>query len=132
MIDYLYLPVALVLILYYYSPVIIARFFSLKKGERVPPSTEILEEALQGKPLLIYFSNPEVKICRKMDPHVKEVARQGYKILKIDASRRSKVLEDYKIRTVPTSIFVKEGVVREVVVGVLKKEKLKEKLEAIK
>lgn len=130
-----YVSVAiLALLLYYYSPDIVARYFSLKRGETAPASNEELERALRsGMPLLIYFSNLDVKACQLMEPHVEQVAKHGgFRVLRIDASKPSKVLEDYKIRSVPTSVFVKDGVVKDVVVGVMKKEKLERKLEEIR
>ena len=72
--------------------------------------------------------------CRMVGPVVEELATeyQGKAVIgKVDVDTNQEVAAKYGIRNIPTILFFKDGVVVDNVVGVVPKEQLVEKLNAI-
>ena len=72
--------------------------------------------------------------CRMVGPVVEELATeyQGKAVVgKVDVDTNQEVAAKYGIRNIPTILFFKDGEVVDKVVGVVPKEQLVEKLNAI-
>jgi len=72
--------------------------------------------------------------CRIVGPIVDELAIEyegKAQIGKVDVDNNEKIATEYFIRNIPTILFFKNGEVADKVVGVVPKEKLIEKLEAL-
>ena len=72
--------------------------------------------------------------CRMVGPVVEELASeyQGKAVIgKVDVDTNQEVAAKYGIRNIPTILFFKDGEVVDKVVGVVPKEQLVEKLNAI-
>ena len=72
--------------------------------------------------------------CRMVGPVVEELATeyQGKAVIgKVDVDTNQEVAAKYGIRNIPTILFFKDGEVVDKVVGVVPKEQLVEKLNAI-
>ena len=94
-------------------------------------ASDIIES---GKPAMVDFWAVWCGPCRMVGPVVEEIAAeyQGKAIVgKVDVDTNQEVAAEYGIRNIPTILFFKDGKVVDKVVGVVPKEQLVEKLNAI-
>lgn len=94
-------------------------------------ASDIIES---GKPAMVDFWAVWCGPCRMVGPVVEEIAGefQGKAIVgKVDVDTNQEVAAKYGIRNIPTILFFKDGEVVDKVVGVVPKEQLVEKLNAI-
>ena len=94
-------------------------------------ASDIIES---GKPAMVDFWAVWCGPCRMVGPVVEEIAAeyQGKAIVgKVDVDTNQEVAAEYGIRNIPTILFFKDGQVVDKVVGVVPKEQLVEKLNAI-
>ncbi|MBF0597564.1 thioredoxin [Faecalibacter rhinopitheci] len=94
-------------------------------------ASDIIES---GKPAMVDFWAVWCGPCRMVGPIVEEIASeyQGKAIVgKVDVDTNQEVAAEYGIRNIPTILFFKDGQVVDKVVGVVPKEQLIEKLNAI-
>jgi len=94
-------------------------------------ASDIIES---GKPAMVDFWAVWCGPCRMVGPVVEEIAGefQGKAIVgKVDVDTNQEVAAEYGIRNIPTILFFKDGQVVDKVVGVVPKEQLVEKLNAI-
>lgn len=94
-------------------------------------ASDIIES---GKPAMVDFWAVWCGPCRMVGPVVEEIAAefQGKAIVgKVDVDTNQEVAAEFGIRNIPTILFFKDGKVVDKVVGVVPKEQLVEKLNAI-
>ena len=94
-------------------------------------ASDIIES---GKPAMVDFWAIWCGPCRMVGPVVEELATeyQGKAVIgKVDVDTNQEVAAKYGIRNIPTILFFKDGEVVDKVVGVVPKEQLVEKLNAI-
>jgi len=94
-------------------------------------ASDIIES---GKPALVDFWAVWCGPCRMVGPVVEELATeyQGKAVVgKVDVDTNQEIAAKYGIRNIPTILFFKDGEVVDKVVGVVPKEQLVEKLNAI-
>lgn len=66
----------------------------------------------EGKPVLVDFSADWCSTCQTMEPivdEIKAVVGDGINFLTIDIDRTPQVIAGFKIRSIPTFIFFKDG-----------------------
>ena len=71
--------------------------------------------------------------CQMMAPIIDELAEEyagKVKICQLNVDENSNVASQYKIMSIPTFLFFKDGKVTEQLVGAIQKPKLKTKLES--
>lgn len=94
------------------------------------------QEALQGDQLkVIDFYADWCGPCKMMGPVVEELAesfKDQVKIGKLNVDNSPATAAKYKVMTIPTIIFIKDGNVVETIVGVVSKAQLEEKINANK
>lgn len=90
------------------------------------------EEALNCKQLvLVDFYADWCGPCKMMGPVIEDLAvenKDSAKIGKINTDNSPKTAADYRVMTIPTLLFIKDGEVVDTIVGVVSKEKLQEKI----
>ena len=94
-------------------------------------ASDIIES---GKPAMVDFWAVWCGPCRMVGPVVEELATeyQGKAVIgKVDVDTNQEVAAKYGIRNIPTILYFKNGEVVDKVVGVVPKEQLVEKLNAI-
>jgi thioredoxin 1 len=72
--------------------------------------------------------------CRMISPTVEELAKEytgRIKVLKLNTDDNSEIASRYKIMGIPTIMFFKDGVKVDQIVGVVPKQQLKAKLDAL-
>ncbi|NBJ04798.1 thioredoxin [Alistipes sp. Z76] len=93
-------------------------------------------EALMAsdKPVVIDFWAEWCGPCRMIGPIIEELAEE-YKdkvvIGKCDVDANDDIVAQYRVRNIPTVVFIKGGAVVDKVVGAASKDALKAKVEAL-
>ncbi|MCF0195281.1 MAG: thioredoxin [Bacteroidaceae bacterium] len=87
-----------------------------------------------GKPLVIDFWATWCGPCRKIAPDVEALAEQyeGQVIIgKCDVEEADDIAAEYKVRNIPTLVFIKDGQVVDKMVGANPKAAIEEKIKAL-
>ena len=92
--------------------------------------SEVMEA---GTPVLVDFWAEWCGPCRAIAPILDELAGElagKVKIAKVDVDKNQELAGQFGIRSIPTLLVVKDGVVQEQMVGAMNKAALLEKLQA--
>ena len=90
--------------------------------------------AAEGKPMMLDFFFIWCGPCKKIAPDIEALAEQyeGQVIVgKVDVEEAIDLAAKFKIRNVPTILFIKNGEVVDKQVGATTKDKFEEKLKAL-
>lgn len=93
------------------------------------------QEVLKSdQPVVVDFWAAWCGPCRMMAPVLDEVAREmegKVKVVKVNVDKNRTTAGNYKIMSIPTLMFFKDGNVVDTQVGFVPKEQLKKKLEDV-
>lgn len=94
------------------------------------------KEALESDmPVLVDFYADWCGPCKMIAPIIEELSTQykeSFKIGKLNVDDEPNIAERYKIMTIPTLMFIKDGEVVESIVGLASKMSLEDKINAYK
>ena len=92
---------------------------------------EVLEAT---EPVLVDFGAAWCGPCRTLEPVVEELAREydgRIEVRKADYDDVQKIATEYRIRSLPTVLFFKDGKETDRLVGAVPKKRLVEQIEAL-
>ncbi len=92
------------------------------------------EVLASGKPVVIDFWAEWCGPCRMISPIVEELAEEyeGKVVIgKCDVDDNDDIVAEYKVRNIPTIVFIKGGEVVDKQVGAISKDALKAKVDAL-
>jgi thioredoxin 1 len=93
--------------------------------------TEVLQS---GVPVLVDFWAVWCGPCRAIAPHVDAISQEyagRAKVVKVNVDEEPELALRYGIQSIPTLLFFKDGKVQDMIVGVVPKQTIIEKLEAL-
>lgn len=92
-------------------------------------------EVLQSSvPVLVDFWAVWCGPCRAIAPHVDAISEEyagRAKVVKLNVDEEPEIALRYGIQSIPTLLFFKDGKVQDMIVGVVPKQTIVQKLEAL-
>jgi thioredoxin 1 len=92
---------------------------------------EVLQPSV---PVLVDFWAVWCGPCRAIAPHVDAIAQEyagRAKVVKVNVDEEPEIALRYGIQSIPTLLFFKDGKVQDMIVGVVPKQTIVQKLEAL-
>lgn len=85
-------------------------------------------------PVLVDFSATWCGPCKRLEPIVREIAGDysgRLKVVKVDVDKAPKVAAKFGVMSVPTVLLIKDGVVKDQMIGIVSKQALSDRVDKV-
>lgn len=84
-------------------------------------------------PVILDFYSESCDPCVRMEPVFEELANEysGFKFLKIDVIKNSSIADKFRIRSIPTFIFMNENKVIDSITGLISKDTFEKRIKRV-
>lgn len=104
-----------------------------KQTGKVIPTADLPEDIkklLSKEKSLIYFFSPTCHNCKHQTPIVENLKKRIKNIYSFDISKDLKTAREFGIMATPTILIMNKNVVKHILLGIVKEDKLLEKFES--
>lgn len=99
----------------------------------ITPENHEVEIKKSNKPIILDIYATWCGPCQQMNPILEELEQEfgsQYKFAKLNVDEAREIsIKDYGVTSVPTFVFIKDGVIKGKEMGYMSKESLQEKIE---
>lgn len=100
-----------------------------KRGKAAPEIDSPLGNAIKkGNKLIAYFYSPTCRACKTQEKYLPKLERKTDAIYRINAAKDAKIATAFGIMGTPTTIIIKNGIIRNYFVGITSTKKLLDSL----
>ena len=100
-------------------------------GKHAPRMDDVVTDATDmDKPVFLYFMSKRCSNCREMTPLVEEERKRNANVFTINISDEPELGSRFGVRGTPTLLSIRDGVIDQVKLGVVKGNKLTEFFES--
>lgn len=90
----------------------------MQKNKPAPELKGKYGEALKSNSAsLFYFYSPGCRACKPMTPLIEKMGKTNPQVFKIDVSREMEIARSFGIMATPSTILVKDGIIKEFLLG---------------
>lgn len=89
-----------------------------------------IKKALQAPKSMIYFFSPNCHNCKYQTPIIEKMKKKYPNVVSFDVSKDIKTARKFGIMATPSTLIMNKNVVKHILLGVIKEEKLAEKFES--
>ncbi len=122
MLTILYIVLAVILLFFALQFIMITSAKKTKGTKLTGLTGKLKNLERNGSKGLVYFFSPSCRACKSQTPIIKEMQRSNKNVYDVDISKDMNSAKIFGIKATPTTIFVENGVVSQVFVGVKTKE----------
>lgn len=88
---------------------------------------QMAQQQTGGKPpgKVLFFTSSGCGACVRMQPTYDDLRMAGFPISKVDVNRNQQLAQEYRIRSIPTFVYVVDGQEQRRITGTTSKDRLK-------
>jgi thioredoxin 1 len=99
--------IALACLLLFIVPPLLVFAIREYEAQKAPPAMDLSQMKSSGE--VLFFNASWCGPCRQMKPIVAQLKREGYHFRDIDVDKNRALAQKFKVRGIPTFVFVQNG-----------------------
>ncbi len=125
--------IGLLILLFLFAQFRLYRKSKKTVGTEVPfdKLSDKLKSLIENKRSIIYFYSPNCHACKQQTPVMEEIGNEVHNVIMIDASRNMNDAMAFGIMGTPSTIFVRDNKIQDVMVGFRGESSLRKKVDLL-